>query len=328
MTIGVLMNLIDDYKNQNVTSDEEQQNFSFEKEPDDFSPPPSFASSSDSDLPHYSTKRKSSPLSIILLLFIIIAIPVVVYFGFFHKESKTYFTTELLKQDSTETVETTTPETQKPAENNVITDTNNKPANTVESNQPTTSSEITATDNSLLLAAQQIELLLTNLPPDVRLLTMIMDENSFSVEVTAKTRPFLESYYASIENKFTGSTAFAPSPGTGYGAKALITGVIDVPPPAITMSTQSAQQVMGQIRQLAQQSTLTIIDTKLGSATASKGKSKWPLFIKVRASSQECQQFIYTLAQQNPNLKISKIIIMFTGEDTANLVLRLELFTS
>lgn len=274
--------------------------------------------------PAYTKKRSVlGPIVVIAVLLIIIA--VAAYFSFFYKA------TDFMGYTPAEQREKVTPDSvisQAPvaaATTLPKVDTSEKIAT-----QPTEAPEPTRTlarmENAIIEASRILSEIIMQHASDVNIGTVIIDESSFSVEISSPSRSAIEAYFAGLKAKLNSELSFYPSSGNYSGVRALITGTF----PAINKyaSPSKGSVDIGRTKQIlgekARESGLKVIELSSEKARMINGIWQTPLFIKIVGKMDQFQAFCERVGDEVENVAVSKIIVIFSTKQTATFVLRLE----
>jgi hypothetical protein len=98
------------------------------------------------------------------------------------------------------------------------------------------------------------------LPKDMRLTTLIMDETSFSAEISAADRQALDAFYQRLQDRFPGKVTFSPTSGTS-GTRTLLSGLYDSPVAPVSASAATAQGILANLQSHASTTGVQIIDS-------------------------------------------------------------------
>lgn len=197
---------------------------------------------------------------------------------------------------------------------------------------PRASSALTAAASAaapLLRASELLTAILAARPAGLQLNILIMDQGSFSAEVSAAERAAVESFAAALRSALPGGSSPIPPSGYYSGTRALVTGVYPgLNPASMAMVDGSAlSAAKATLRSAAEASGLSLHEITQ-SRVINRGSGTWtPLFVKVSGREQQFSNYCQALAAQLPAMRLDKIIIERDGADAATGVLRLEALT-
>ncbi|MBD3378283.1 type 4a pilus biogenesis protein PilO [candidate division KSB1 bacterium] len=280
------------------------------------------------DIPSFEKRRKGSMAPLIVIFVLIVSIAAIAYFGFL-RSGDGPADTPIAEQTEPEQTEQEALQPSNITESSEDAQTGQSQPQTQQ--QPTGQeqrpSQVSAIsgESDLARAAIQIRSAFAGLSSNIKLATLIVDENSFSVEVTASSRNTLEAYYTSLKERLSGQLSMAPSPGTGAEARALITGMNkDSDDLASLVSSLSPQDLLSQLSEQARQAGLRVLESTQRSPIRQAGFVRTPVFIKLAGSRSQCEAFISQIATMGLGVRLSKIIYLTQNTDSANLVVLLE----
>ncbi len=263
---------------------------------------------------------------LLVILGLLLAIVAAAYYGFFYKSQELSVYTPAT-QTAGEVAETSGA-IESPAATTPVAITESTPAGAMTSIPARQSPPLEyAGSNALATAMQLIANIMTALPADVRLSTLIMDESSFSAEVAADGRSAIENYFATLQARMPGQLSFSPSSGYYSGVRALINGTFaDINPPTGTTTTAAdLTRMKGELRQMAGDNSFAKPEISYGKAML-RGEVRYvPLFIKVTGTRENFAAYGRAIARRYPELRLSKVIMMLKAEEKVTGVYRLEL---
>ncbi len=280
------------------------------------------------DMPSFEKRRKGSMAPLIVIFVLIVSIAAIAYFGFL-RSGDGPADTPIADQTEPEQTEQGTRQPSEAAEPSQDNQTDQPQSQTQQQpiGQERRPSQVSAAtgESNLARAAVQIRSAFAGLSPNIKLATLIVDENSFSVEVTASSRNTLEAYYTGLKERLDGQLSMAPSPGTGAEARALITGMNnDSDDLASLVSSLSPQDLLSRLSEQARQAGLRVLESTQRSPIRQAGFVRTPVFIKLAGSRSKCEAFISQIATMGLEVKLSKIIYLTQNTDSANFVVLLE----
>lgn len=276
-----------------------------------------------------SEGRKRSILGpLIVILGLLGAIVAAAYYGFFYKS-------EELRGYSPAIVQTETqPEPTKPIAETITTEPAPAATTPVETETPPQSQSAATPalpdygsgQGPLQTAVQLIATVIAARPQEVQLTTLIMDESSFSAEVSSASRADIENYFAALQTKVPGPLSFSPSSGYYTGVRALINGTFSdinktIPAPTGEVDLKNLKK---ELRQLAVDNRFKSPEITFGKAVVRGTRHSTPIFIKVIGSEGDFEAYGRAIAQRYPYLTLHKIILMLKPTEKVTGVFRLE----
>ncbi len=276
-----------------------------------------------------SEGRKRSILGpLIVILGLLGAIVAAAYYGFFYKS-------EDLRGYAPATVQTETqPEPTRPVVESTPTEPTPAMAVPAETGVPPQSQaqappalpDYDAGQGPLQAAMQLITAVSAARPQEVRLTTLIMDESSFSAEVSSESRADIENYFAALQTKVPGQLSFSPSSGYYTGVRALINGTFADINKTLQAATGEAdlKSLKKELRQLAVENSFKSPEITFGKAVVRENRNSTPIFIKVVGSERDFEAYGRAIAQRYPYLTLHKIILMLKPAEKVTGVFRLE----
>ncbi len=331
------MNLLEDYREQGVSQGEFEPPRPQQPIQTDDLEPPTVAPPSMSGYDPYSKRKKSSLMPFVLIVVLVAVVGGLAYWGLFRDDTDL---DQLLEPESEATItetESSQPEDETRVEQEPVesTQTPEEMAQQPSRPEPTAASRPKSPipsrpggDQGLAQLHTWMGSVLDALPQQVTLSTLIMDESSFSVEVTAERRAQLELYFTNLKESMGESLSMAPSPGTGVEARALITNVFEIDSSPPMSAGQNASSLLQTLREQATSFNLAVQESTIGQEIQVSGRKKMPLFFKVLGPTSQCREFLGSVAQQNYPIAISKLILMPKTLQQAEFVLRFELVTA
>ncbi|NLP11381.1 hypothetical protein GX408_13385 [bacterium] len=285
-------------------------------------------------------KSKSYVFPILMILLLLAAIAAATYFGFFYKPGDLDFIKRLGKR-STHPVSMAPPR-EKPAPAvpatsdtalTVDTPTSSISPPVAESHvaaPPAVAPTVTApmrTDGDVMATVMTVfSKILAATPPAVKLGTLVMDESSFSLEVTNPDRTTLEKLYADLRQQIPCEFTVSPTASQAGGMRTLMTATYAAPPSSGWSQTGlNAETVSAEIRKLARTTGLSVVEITPQKTIIKNNSRRTPIFIKVRGDQSEFEAFGRQLAAKGWNLQVAKLILLDSREAAATFVLRLEL---
>jgi hypothetical protein len=269
------------------------------------------------------------PIALIIIL--LVAIAAATYFGFFYKPGDLNFLTKIWKKNKPAVVQqpvvVTSPlvaDTTKP----VITppkDTTSTVA--AEPVKPTTPPPVVSGDKPIAKMAQTFFQLSGMIPSQVNVTTMVLDESSFSMEVTSDNKAAIENLFATVHKEWASDLTFSPASATA-AVRGLITGSLSGAGADRTGLTVNPQTVVQELERTARAAELKVIEITEIKNMNQAGARRVPIFIKVRGSRSGFQTFCANVANQDWNLHVGKFILLNSQGESATYVLRLELMQS
>lgn len=284
------------------------------------------------------------PLLIIVVL--LAAIIAAAYYGFFYKShelsSAVKPSTQL--ESPREMPTATTPVTGTGAEEAVsqpaTAPVSESPAAGAEKEPPATMPAVTPRESAVLTtaasgaaplvrASELLTAILAARPGALQLNILIMDQGSFSAEVSADDRAAVESFAAALRSALPGGSS--PTPPSGYysGTRALVTGVYPGLNPATMTPVEGSTLAAAKqtLRSAAETAGLRLHEITQSRVIERSSGSWTPLFVKVSGREQQFSNYCQVLAAQLPAMRLDKIILEREGADAATGVLRLEALT-
>ncbi len=281
------------------------------------------------DIPPFEKRRKGSMTPLIVIFVLIVSIAAIAYFGFL-RSGDVPADTPIAEQTKPKQAEQGTEKPLEMSESsqdapNEQAQPQTQPPGTGQEQQGQQQTSAISGESGLARAAVQIRAAFAGLTTNIRLPTLIVDESSFSVEVTASSRNTLEAYYTSLKERLAGQLSMAPSPGTGAEARALITGMNkNSNNLASLVSSLTPQDLLSRLSEQARQTGLRLLESTQRSPIRQAGFVRTPVFIKFAGSRFQCESFVSQMATMGLKVKLSKIIYLTQNADSANFVLLLE----
>lgn len=269
-------------------------------------------------------KKRSVVGPIVVIAVLLLIITVAAYFSFFYKPSEFagYTPSEKSKFALQDSFAAQPPDEQvsQPADLSERVPVTAKPERTV---APAIARQGA---NPLSAAAKIISEILTPRPQDVTVGTVIIDDNSFSSEISSTSRSSIETYFAGLKAKLNGELSFSPSTGNYTGLRALITGSFASLHKEWQPGRQSIDipQLQQTLQRKARESGLRVVELSSEKARTISGAEHTPIFVKLSGNEDQFNEFCAKTAEEFQNIAVSKIIIMFSARRAPTFVLRLE----
>ena len=162
------------------------------------------------------------------------------------------------------------------------------------------------------------------LSPNIRLLTLILDETSLSIEVAASSSQQVEAFYQSLKSQVSGELSITSSSTIGPEVRALISGATSTAIAELRVSENppASGEFSAAVRKMAADTGARLADFTVGNPFSSGRYRKTPVFIKLGGSAQVCSAFFNAFSARFVDLQVSKVILITQPDGTANLVLR------
>jgi hypothetical protein len=281
------------------------------------------------------TKKRNVVGPVVIIMFLVLVIAAAAYFSFFYKSSEFPGYTPMSEKktvvDSTATVipSVAAPADEKPATSPppAVDNTEAKVTQPKTTTIPENARPASSEGGPISRAAQMVSEIVDAAPEAVKVGTVVVDDNSFSAELSGSSRSVIETFYASMKSKFGGDLSFSPVGGGAGGARALYTGNFHsgadegIPAPS-GVDAAAAEKI---IRQAISEKGLKVVELSRSKPRTAVDVKKTPFFIKVSGSSQAFNSFCSVIEQSSTPFAFSKIIALFTSRQQATYVLRLEL---
>ncbi|HNR68513.1 MAG TPA: hypothetical protein PKN04_08435 [bacterium] len=315
------MNLISDYREQQESDHEDEREDPF-AEPEYEEKPTISPNAGAGGLPEFPQHRRRSRSPWWLILALLLLISAAIYWGFLRDQNdlSSLFTKEpspVQIEESDDVKPKAGQTTTTPAEELVV-------PGAVGVGSETTLEPTAVIPGALGRTAQLMSWFSEALPKDMRLTTLIMDETSFSAEISAADRQALDAFYQRLQDRFPGKVTFSPTTGTS-GTRTLLSGLYDSPVAPVSASASTAQGILANLQSHASTTGVQIIDSGADSPRQrADQKTVTPLFVKVRGTNNGCLNFIRRIAQENGAVRVSKVILLSNTDQQSDLVLRLE----
>jgi hypothetical protein len=276
-------------------------------------------------------KSKSYFFPVLLIVVLISAIAGATYFGFFYKPGDLDFLTTLWQKKQP------TPSIVAPPTTVVLADTTrsepavepvtSRPESSAVIVQPPATASATMTANDAISQMMNaVDKIVTLIPPSVSLSTLVMDESSFSLEVSSDSRDAMERFYADLKLQMPCELVFAPTTGKYQGVRSLMTGSLSArSADGAAVSDLSATDLCNELRKMAKTAGLAILEITPLKHVGKTPDRRTPIFIKTRGAMTEFASFNRLLVEKNWNLQPAKLILMTTKSKAMTFVLRLEL---
>lgn len=162
-----------------------------------------------------------------------------------------------------------------------------------------------------------------NLSTNVKLRTLYMDENAFTLEVSSTSSQHLDNFYQLLRTTLAPSAQIAALPNSLNIERTLLSGTInsEATDNQSTTGPGSTNQVRGQLSELASIANVNLVNTNFGTERLILNRKVVEVFVKVRGTASECHNFFAKFTAKKWNYKISKLLLMpEQGQDA--LVLR------
>jgi len=273
------------------------------------------------------TKKRSVVGPVVIIVFLVLVIAAAAYFSFFYKSSEFpgYTPMSAKKPNAVDSTAAMIPK----AEEKTVT---SEPAAQVMGSQPKTAVIPEAVRPTVVeggpisRAAQLAGQIVEAAPEAVTVATVVVDDNSFSAELSAGSRPVIETFYAGLRSKIGGDLSFS-SVGGGGGARALFSGNFhsgsgEAASAAAGVDATAAEKM---IRQAISEKGLKLVELSRSKPRSLAGTTKTPFFIKVSGSLEAFKTFCSAVEGSATPFVFSKIIALFSSRQQATFVLRLEL---
>jgi len=288
-------------------------------------------------------KSRSYFFPVFMILLLLAAIAAATYFGFFYKPGDLDFIKRLGKRS--ERPVSMAPPQEKPAptipatsDTVSTTATAETPAGSVPPivDEPTVTAppaitpkvtEPVRTDgDALATVIMGFSKIIAATPPAVKLGTLVMDESSFSLEVSNPDRPTLEKLYADLQQQIPCEFTASPTAGQTGSMRTLMTATFASPASSgWSQVGLNAETVSAEIRKLAQAAGLSVVEITPQKTITKNNSSRTPIFIKVRGDQSKFEAFGRQLVAKGWNLQVAKLILLDSRETASTFVLRLEL---
>jgi len=179
-----------------------------------------------------------------------------------------------------------------------------------------------ATGSPLARATALLGGILAARPAELQLSTLILDQNSFSAEVSAGSRSIIANYAEALKNSIPGGLASSPASGYYSGARALVTGTYPDLTPSATpvLAGESVVRLRQELRSKAQEAGLKVIEVSQAREMDRDGAAWTPVFVKISGSEEQFQQYCATLAAGLPLMRLDKIILQSRGEQVVGVI--------
>ncbi len=278
-------------------------------------------------------KSKSYFFPVFMILLLLAAIAAATYFGFFYKPGDLDFIKRFGQRG--ERPASMAPPQEKPAtavpatSDAAVTKT---PAETPSASvpppviAPAVTAPVQTDGDALATVITVFSKIIAATPPAIKLGTLVMDESSFSLEVSNPDRPTLEKLYADLRQQIPCEFTASPTAGKAGGMRTLMTATFASPASSgWSQAGLNAETVSAEIRKLAQATGLSVVEITPQKPIAKNNSSRTPIFIKVRGDQSEFAAFGRQLAAKGWNLQVAKLILLDFREAASTFVLRLEL---
>ena len=184
----------------------------------------------------------------------------------------------------------------------------------------------TGNGSPLARAAGLLGGILAARPDDLHVSTLILDQNSFSAEVSAQGRAVIENYANALKSSVPGGLTSSPASGYYSGARALVTGTFpSISPPAQpAVDAAGLTQIKEELRATASEAGLKVIEVSQAKPIQRSGESWTTIFAKVSGSESQFEAYCLSLAGRLPQMRLDKIILQTDKAQKTVGVLRLE----
>ncbi len=282
---------------------------------------------------------------VLIILFLLAAIVAAAYYGFFYKPQElegTSSTTLKTMQQSLPPVQQEPPTASEPVSGDEMATSEPAPERTAALPPPAPETAAPAAgerapmtpspsaalsgDSPLAKATALLDGILSARPAAVKVTTLILDQNSFSAEVSADGRPAIENFAAALKTSIPGGLSSAPSSGYYSGVRALVSGTFPGinPEAQALLDEKGLAQVKQTLRNAAPDAGLKVIEISQSKEVV-RGTEAWvPIFTKVSGSEEQFEKYCMSLAAQLPQLRLEKIILLSSTPEKAVGVIRLE----
>jgi len=163
-------------------------------------------------------------------------------------------------------------------------------------------------------------------PADLHVSTLILDQNSFSAEVSAQGRAVIENYANALKSSVPGGLSSSPASGYYSGSRALVTGtfpsISSAAPPVVEAAELT--RIKDDLQAAAREAGLKVIEVSQAKPILRSGESWTTVFSKVSGSESQFQAYCLNLAGRLPQMRLDKIILQTDKAQKTVGVLRLE----
>lgn len=270
-------------------------------------------------------KKKRNVLGPVLIIVVLLAIIMTAaYFSFFYKSNEFTSYTPSTKnkpwQKDSIATKTIIPPTVSKTDSGKI----KSLSNTIEKTIPPANK--IAVNKPVAMTTTILSIITSSFPEDMNIGTVIIDENSFSIEVSSSSRSAIESYFAGLKKQVNGDLSFSPSSGNYSGVRALITGTFQSSKQEWRSDTKASNidDLLKNIRQKAVDSGLKVVEITSEKSKTLSGLKRTPLFIKVTGDGNSFSTFSSSIVNITQNIGVSKLIVMFSSRQNVTYVLRLD----
>ena len=270
---------------------------------------------------------------VLIIIFLLAAIGAAAYYGFFYKPKELKEFSGTVQQSTTPAAETAPVAAEPAPKDAAVTSTAGGQSATPDAEAVATAPAPVLIEASMPEGASPLARgaaimggILAAKPAGLQVTTLILDQNSFSVEVSAEGRNAIESFVAALKSSVPGGLTASPSSGYYSGTRALVRGSFPAlnPATATSVDAQGMLQVKQDLNTLAQAAGLKVIEISQLKPIVHEGQRRSLLFVKVSGSEGQFAQYCLNLASRLPQMRLDKIILQTDKAPTAVGVLRLE----
>ncbi len=240
-------------------------------------------------------KKKRLGMGILGAILLLVVAVVIIYFGFY-KPKQTIIDEPGIVSDNLQTEQA---DQQEPARKVLR-----------EQEQPT-GSEL----SSIAMAATILQRVQQNLEGGDQLGTLVLDEGSFSAEITSNSVDNAMAVYDRLIQSLPSEISITSTQPTA-GRNVLISGTFPVPESAPSQTEKN--NLRSVVDTIADQHAVTVTSFTMDEQAGGRAF----IFLKINASISRCQQFLQTMSQQVSGIQVSKLILMPAGNDDFTCVLR------
>ena len=250
-------------------------------------------------------KGKKPRISIPVIAVAALLVAVVAYFGIFRNPGNGPSDTDIADRSTTE--QSSTLDTQQ-----------SPPIKDGEDQTAATSS----TDKSVTLLGNIMSTIVGSLPSSSKLLTLFLDDGSFSIEVAGQSADLTK-----FQNDLkAGLPATAKvSSGSVTGGKTLVSGSFPRAEAKTGGSPIQKDQVLSQMTTISNSVGAQVLEKSAAGNVISGNVSKAMIHFKVSGTVNQCQNVLSEFSKKDWNVQISKVILLPLNQQRANLVLRFSL---
>ncbi len=175
------------------------------------------------------------------------------------------------------------------------------------------------------VTAQVMNSLVNSIAADMKISTLYLDENTFSMEVKTSSQAAIDKMYATLKSALPVNASITSEPKI-VNSTSIVAGTFTVAAaqerPASSQANDSAT-LNAELSALITKSNTQKIELSIESARRWNNKMRVPIFIKVEGSVSNCQKLVNEVLKSDRDYQVSKVILMPSTLQSSVLVIRL-----